>query len=105
MIDQGFNPLKPEQGYSLYTWNAGLSEPVICWMYAEAGSEGGPDEPPEAALVELHHAWLGNVDLLPILSEDQCSEIEDAFAEEQIDMTNEALIDAWESSREYDQYY
>lgn len=48
---------------------------------------------------------LGNVDLLPILSEDQCSEIEDAFAEEQIDMTNEALIDAWESSREYDHYY
>lgn len=97
-----FNPLKPERGYSLYTWDAGLSEPVICWIHADAGSEGGPDEPPEPAQVELHHAWLGKVDLLPILSEDQCSEIEEGFAEEQERMTVDALIDAWEASHDYD---
>lgn len=99
-----FDPRKPERGYSLYTWNAGLSEPVICWIHADAGSEGGPDEPPEAAQVELHHAWLGHVDLLPILTEDQRIEIEDAFAEEQIDMTTDARIDAWEASRDYYHY-
>ena len=99
-----FDPCKPERGYDLYVWEAGLSEPVICWINAESGSLGGPDEPPEPAVVELHHAWLGNVDLMPILSEDQCSEIEEGFVEEQERLSTYARIDRWEANHDYEYY-
>ena len=99
-----FDPRQPDQGYDLYFWDSGLSAPVICWIHAEAGSSGGPDEPPEPEVVELHHAWLGNVDLMPILSEDQCSEIEDGYVEEMKRLSDLALIDAWEASHDYDEH-
>lgn len=101
MNETDFNPYKPERGLHVYEWDAGLTQRVICWIYAEAGSDGGPDEPPEPEVIEVCNAWLGTVDLMPILDADQLENICDGFAQEHKDLADDARIDAWEAAHDY----
>lgn len=96
------NPFRPpaQSGYAVYSWDAGISEPVICWLEYEEADAGGPYEPPQSEYVCVAHAWVGQIDLAPMLTDEQLEQIEVGFVHQLRREREDAKIDAWEASHE-----
>lgn len=66
-----------------YVTKQGLA--IDCWIYYEEGEEMTRDEPGEPETVELHHACVGNIDIIEVMDQELIYLIEEKAVKEMME--------------------
>jgi hypothetical protein len=74
-----------------------LEAPLICYIETSEGIPGTREEPGEPAYCIFHAVYAHGIDILPLLSDEQTSKIEDAFIEHLTDEDMKADNDYYDS--------
>ena len=75
-LAQFSNPVCTDRAYLVYRWDAGLAEPVICWLNYEAPERATSDCPGDPGAIALERAYLRGLDIAEMLTDEQVERIE-----------------------------
>jgi len=72
-----FTPVRPAKHEFVYEWDAGISTPLACLLEYEKAEMRTHDNPGQPAAAHLISAYIRDVDIVELLSDDQRAEIEE----------------------------
>lgn len=75
-LAQFSNPVSTDRAYLVYRWDAGLADPVICWLNYEAPERATSDCPGDPGAIALERAYLRGLDIAEMLNDEQIERIE-----------------------------
>ena len=75
-LAQFSNPVCTDRSYIRYAWDAGMAEPVICWLAYEAPERATAYCAGDTGLIALIHAYLRGLDIAEMLTDKQIDRIE-----------------------------
>lgn len=87
------NPVCADRSYIRYSWDAGLAEPVICWLTYEAPEAATADCPGDTGDITLERAYVRGLDIAVMLTDEQVERIENAALEDLQEGLEDARID------------